>query len=138
VRAVRIPEEDVMEIVARQQIEEIRLPGRIIQKAVGKDGISASGKMTMGFARYSAESGPMEPHQHAEEICYVIAAKRALVRYGASRDRLDKSASLQAGTTLHVDELEWHVFEYAKGGFLDIIFFYAQVDNIRPEEISPR
>lgn len=51
------------------------MPGRVIQTAIGKDGFSKSLKMTVGFARYSAESGPM---------------------------------------------LEWHVFEYAEGGYVDI------------------
>ena len=35
----------------------------------------------------------------------------------------------------HFDELEWHVFEYDKGGSLTIIVIYGQVDKIRPEEI---
>ena len=125
-----------MNIIARGQIEQIRLPGRIIQKVVGKDGLSNSGKMTMGFARYSAESGPMEPHHHAEEICYIIAAQKARICYGGTKERLPESAPLEAGMTLHVDELEWHAFEYDEGGFVDIIFFYGQVDNIRPEEMG--
>jgi hypothetical protein len=127
-----------MKVIGRSQVEELKLPGRVIQKVVGKDSLSASSKMTMGFARYSAESGPMEPHRHAEEICYIIAARKARIRYGAAKERLDKLAPLEAGTTLHVDELEWHVFEYDEGGFVDIIFFYGQVDNIRPEEMRPR
>jgi hypothetical protein len=125
-----------MEIIARHELKEHKLPGRIIQKAVGKDALSKSGKMTMGFGRYSNENGPMEPHQHAEEICYVIDCRNAWVKFGGTRDELDKQAGLEPGMTLHVPEMEWHVFEYAEDGFLDIIFFYGQVDNIRPEEIS--
>ena len=34
--------------------------------------------------------------------------------------------------TLHTPELEWHVFEYDPGGYVDVIFYYAQVDNIFP------
>lgn len=125
-----------MEIIARRELPEQMLPGRIIQKAVGKDARSTSGGMTMGFGRYSKESGPMEPHRHAEEICYVVDCRNAWVRFGEAADKLDKKSDLEPGMTLHVPELEWHVFEYTEGGFLDIIFFYGQVDNIRPEEIS--
>jgi hypothetical protein len=123
-----------MDVFARSQIHDIRLPGRIIQKSVGIDGLSTSGRMTVGFARFSDETGSMAPHQHAEEVCYVIAASKARVRYGPAADRLQKSAPLEAGTTMHVGDGEWHVFEHDQGGFLDILFFYAQVDNIRPEE----
>ena len=42
---------------------------------------------------------------------------------------------LEPGMTLYFDELEWHVFGYDLGGYVDIIFFYGQVNNIRPEEI---
>jgi len=124
-----------MKIIERGKLAESRLPGRIIQKAVGKDGLSRSGKMTMGFGRYSPESGPMEPHQHAEEIGYVIDCRKAWVRYGGSKDDLKEKTDLVPGMTLHVPEMEWHVFESADDGFLDILFFYGQVDNIRPEEI---
>jgi hypothetical protein len=125
-----------MQIIGREDLQEIRLPGRVLQKVVGKDGQSRSRKMTMGFAHYSAQSGPMEPHQHAEEICYIIAAKAGWVRFGPSRENLRDRRALRPGMTLHVDELEWHVFEYDDGGFVDIIFFYGQVDNIRPEAMK--
>ncbi|MCL4466981.1 MAG: hypothetical protein M1401_17715 [Chloroflexi bacterium] len=64
-----------MELVAREAVAGQVLPGRAVQKVVGKNSVIASGRMTMGFARYSAEAGPMEPHQHAEETVYVIAAQ---------------------------------------------------------------
>ena len=124
-----------MKILARSDLQENRLPGRIIQKAVGKDARSISGKMTMGFGRYSKKSGPMEPHRHAEEICYIIDARNGYIRYGDGKQDLGERISLDAGMILHVPELEWHVFEYDGDGFVDIIFFYGQVDNIRPEEI---
>lgn len=108
------------------------LPGRIIQHAVGKTGTSQSGKMTAGFAQYSAESGPMEPHHHAEEIVYVVDAKDGYVRYGPNRNQLGSRIRLEKGMTLHTPDLEWHVFEYDAGGYVDILFFYAQVDNIFP------
>lgn len=127
-----------MDFVKRSEVEKLVLPGRIIQKTVGKDGAMASGKMTVGFAHYSAKSGRMDPHHHAEETIYVVAAERAWVRYGASETSLDIKEDLETGMTLHFDELEWHVFEYGDGGYLDIVFIYGQTDNIRPEEIAAR
>ncbi len=92
----------------------------------------------MGFAHYSDESGRMEPHRHAEEICYIVAVKNGWVRSGKSQDRLSNRTALSAGMTLHVGELEWHAFECDAGGFVDILFFYGQVDNIRPEDSPGR
>lgn len=124
-----------MKFLSRSELAKETLPGRVIQKAVGKDGASISQKMTMGFAHYSAESGPMEPHHHAEETIYTIDAKDGWLRYGPEKDKLDKKVSLEPGMVLHAPELEWHVFEYAEGGYVDIIFIYGQVENILPEEI---
>ena len=67
----------------------------------GKGAFSPSTKMTMGFARYSDESGPMEPHQHAEEICYVLSAQDSWVETGDAPDRLGEPAPLEAGITMH-------------------------------------
>lgn len=112
------------------------LPGRAIQKAIGKDAHSASRKITMGFARYSAESGPMEPHTHAEEVVYILAADRGWIRYGPAADQLGDRVPLEAGMVLHNPPLEWHVFGYGGGGYVEIIFVYGQVDQIRPEEMT--
>ena len=90
----------------------------------------------MGFATYSAESGPMEPHHHAEEIVYILSAEQGWVRHGPEQDQLGPPVPLEAGMTLHIPPLEWHVFEYDQGGYVDIIYFYGQVDNIRPEDIA--
>jgi len=125
-----------MELIRREQLQKIELPGRMIQKAVGKDGFSESQKMTMGFARYAEQSGPMEPHHHAEEIVYILAAKDGWTRRGTTADQLGDKIPLQAGMTLHFPPLEWHVFEFGPGGYVDIIFFYGQVDKIRPEEME--
>jgi hypothetical protein len=124
-----------MKLIQRDQLEKEFLPGRTIQKAVGKESPSRSRRMTMGFAHYSDQSGPMEPHHHAEEIVYILGAKNGWVRLGATADRLGEPIPLEAGMTLHFPPLEWHVFEFDPGGNVDIIFFYGQVDNIRPEEI---
>lgn len=125
-----------MKIVRREALPEHPLPGRIIQKAVGRDAHSPSTRMTMGFARYSAECGPMEPHHHAEETVYVLESRGGWVRCGPRRDQLGERVRLEGGMTLHFPELEWHVFEYDEAGSVDIIFFYGQVDRIRPEEID--
>lgn len=115
-----------MRIMTREQLQEVRLPGRAIQLAVGKEGgASPSEYMTMGFARYAAESGPMEPHSHAEEIVYILSAQDGWVRAGPARDSLGDPIPLQAGMVLHIPEGEWHVFQYAEGGHVDILFFYS-------------
>ena len=126
-----------MEIVRRDKLKKTDLPGRALQKVIGKESYSSSRKMTMGFAFYSKQSGPMQPHQHAEEVCYIIDAKKGYIRFGSAEQRLGERVPLEPGMVLHVPELEWHVFEYDEDGFVDIIFFYGQVDNIRPEEINP-
>jgi hypothetical protein len=125
-----------MKLIKRSDLSKENLPGRVIQKAVGKDAPSASGKMTMGFAHYSEESGPMEPHHHAEEIVYILDAKNGWTRIGEAPDKLGDPITLEAGMTLHFPPLEWHVFEFKPGGFVDIIFIYGQVDQIRPEEMK--
>ena len=125
-----------MDFIKREDLKKEYLPGRMIQKAIGKDAPSVSGKMSMGFARYSDESGPMDPHHHAEEIVYIISAKDGWVRKGDAPETLGEPEMLQAGVTLHFPALEWHVFEFKPGGHVEIIFFYGQVDQIRPEEIK--
>jgi hypothetical protein len=121
-----------MKLMPRDTLKKEMLPGRVVQHVVGKTGVSRSEKMTAGFARYSEESGPMQPHQHAEEVVHVIDAKDGYVRYGPSPDKLGPWLPLRKGMTLHTPELEWHVFEYDPGGYVDVIFYYAQVDNIFP------
>jgi hypothetical protein len=125
-----------MQYIQREALQKHNFPGRIIQKAVGRDGFSISEKMTMGFARFSRESGSAPPHQHAEETCYILDARKAVVRYGTGEEELYSKLVLEPGMVLHIPELEWHVFECEDDGYLDIIFFYGQVDNIRPEEMQ--
>jgi hypothetical protein len=125
-----------MKYFRRDDLEKVMLPGRVIQTAVGKDGPAKSGRMTVGFARYSAESGPMEPHHHAEEVVYILDAKNGWVRYGPEKDKLGDPVPLESGMILHNPSLEWHVFEHGEGGFVDIVFIYGQVDRIRPEEMG--
>jgi len=77
-----------MKVLRRSDLEKEPLPGRVLQKAIGRDSASASEKMTVCFARYAGESGPMEPHNHAGETVYIIEAKDGWVRTGPSRDDL--------------------------------------------------
>ena len=123
-----------MVLIENDELIKEVLPGRILRKCVGKDGHSKSSGMTMGFAEYCEEAGPMAPHRHAEEIVYVLSAERARVRYGAAADALETKVPLRRGMTLHIPANEWHVFEYERRGHLDIIFFYGQTENVRPEE----
>ena len=125
-----------MDLIRREEVPAQRLPGRVIQSAIGKDAYRRSGKMTVGFARYSAESGPMEPHQHAEETLFVIAARDGWMRFGDDPARLGPEVPLEAGMVLRFPELEWHQFGFSGDGFVDVLFCYGQVDNIRPEDLS--
>ena len=125
-----------MEIIKRDELAVDPLPGRGVRTAVSKGGPVKSKKMTMGWTRYSAEFGPMEPHNHAEESIIVTASDRAYVRFGPEKDCLGERIPLEENMLLHFPSMEWHVFEYDEGGFLEIIYFYGQVDNIRPEEIT--
>ena len=124
-----------MDMVRRDELAEVKLPGRFISKAAGIDGPIFCNGMTAGFARYCEEAGPMEPHMHAEEIIYVIAAEgRARFRCGGDKSCSDGGGELRAGDIVRFEEGEWHVFEYDAGGALEIIFFYGSASNIRPEE----
>lgn len=125
-----------MDYVKRTQIPLNRLPGRTVQNAVGRNSAVASEKMTVSFCRYSAESGPMQPHNHAEESVVVLDCRDAYVRYGSGPDRLEHQVELSVGDLMHFPPLEWHVFGYREGGFLDALCIYGQVTQIRPEEIQ--
>lgn len=126
-----------MELLRRNERIKKYLPGRIIENAVGKgqDYPIKSEKMTICFAHYSEESGPMEPHNHAEETVVVLAGEKCYVKCGPSKDKMSEKHMLIAGDVMHFPELQWHVFGYEEGGFLDALCIYGQVDNIRPEDI---
>jgi len=123
-----------MRAIKREEIDRQSLPGRVIQSAVGKNNVLDSDKMAIGFAYYSDESGPMEPHHHAEEFIYVISSDRGWVRFGPAPDQLSDPVALQAGMILHFPAWEWHVFQFAPGGHVDIVFIYGQVTQLRPEQ----
>lgn len=124
-----------MVIFRKNNLAHELLPGRIITKAVGKGNPSESGRMTVGYADYCKEAGPMAPHNHAEETVFIIRAESGYVRHGDKMDQLGERIPLEPGMLLHFPPLEWHVFEYDEGGRIEILFIYGQVDNIRPEEI---
>ena len=121
-----------LKVVRRGDVKKKPLPGRMIQLVVGKDDASSpSEALTMGFARYSAESGKMKPHRHAEEVVLVLSAKKGWTRYGGFGDKPDEMCNplpLEEGMILHVPESEWHVFGYNEGGYVEIAFFYGQAD----------
>ncbi len=121
-----------MKLIKREHVPKKSLPGRVIQLVVGDEGaVSASDVMTMGFARYSAESGAMAPHRHEEEIVYVLDAQDGWTRYGGVGDEPDELSApvpLEPGMTLHFPEDEWHVFGFDEDGHVEIIFFYSQAD----------
>ena len=125
-----------MDSARRAEVPVVRLPGRDIQRIIGKEAAIPSGRMTVGTAHYSDDAGPMAPHRHAEECIVVLDASGARVRYGPSPEDLPIVIPLEAGTVLHSPEMEWHVFEWDAGGFADCIVIYGQVDNIRPEDIE--
>ena len=123
-----------MKVINRNSLPQVELIGRVIKKAVGKDGFDLSSKMTIGFGRYANEYGNMEPHRHAEEVLYIINAKKSWIRSGSAMDKLGERIPFVPGTLVHFDEMEWHTFEFDDDGFVDLIFIYGQVDNIRPED----
>lgn len=112
-------------------MEKRLLPGRVLQLVVGREGAASSSQtMTMGFAHYSAESGQMEPHRHAEEIVLVLDCENGWIRFGGF-DRpgeMREPFTLEEGMILHIPESEWHVFGYEENGYVDIAFFYGQGD----------
>jgi len=118
-----------MKLIRRDNVKKNPLPGRVLQLVTGGDkSASPSDVITMGFAHYSVESGPMDPHRHVEEIVYILESKDGYTRYGGFGDKpneLGDRVSLEAGMTLHFPADEWHVFEFDEGGHLDIIFFYS-------------
>ena len=123
-----------MNIIKRAQIEKVSLPGRVAQTAAGKNGLSKSDKMTVGFGHFGIECGHAEPHIHAEEMCYIVSAKDSWISYGSSKDNLERKTMLESGMLVHIAQNEWHCFDFKDDGHVDLVFFYAQVDNIRPEE----
>ena len=125
-----------MDYVERKDIFENRLPGRTVQNAVGHNSAVLSEKMTVSFCRYDETTGIMEPHNHAEETVVVIGAEKSYVLWGPDKDNLCYRQDLKFGDVMHFPNLEWHVFRFDEGGYLDAICIYGQVTGIRPEEME--
>ncbi len=121
-----------MNLIRRQNVPLRPLPGRAIQLVVGQQNAASSSELiTMGFAHYSSEYGPMSPHRHAEEIVLVLESDRGYVRYGGFGDQpteLGERVPLEPDMILHFPENEWHVFEYDEGGHITIAFFYPSAN----------
>lgn len=118
-----------MEYIIRKDIENVCLPGRMMQKVVGKpeDGYPVPSQiMHVGYCHYCAEAGPMSPHMHSEETVQILNSDRAWVRYGGEPEALQHRLELEKNMTLHFAPGEWHVFEYEEGGSLDILFIYGE------------
>jgi len=125
-----------MRSIQRAAVASDPLPGRAVQRIVGKGASLVSSEMTVGTASYGDDYGAMEPHNHAEETVVVLESYRAWVRWGASKDDLPNRIDLEAGLVINTPAWEWHVFEWQPGGHADILVVYGQVENIRPEDVE--
>lgn len=123
-----------MRVINRETMPVDALPGRDLQRAVGKNSASDSDAMTVGYATYSAKSGDMEPHSHAEETVIIMDSNQGEVLWGPTKENLVHSCKLEHGMVLHIPKNEWHVFRYGEGGFVDIVFIYGTSENVRPED----
>ena len=97
-----------MNLILRNQLPIRPLPVRGIQLVAGKENsASPSNAVTMGFAHYSVEYGPMLPHRHAEEIVFVLDSDRCYVRLGGFGDQADlqgEPLALERDMILHFPE----------------------------------
>ncbi len=122
-----------MKFLDKADIPSVGLIGRTIRTAIGKDGSLPSERFTLGFSHFSPDQGVSPPHAHSEEALIVLDAKGCKICYGLSESTMNDELLLSPGMVISVGEGEWHAFELEAGGFADFIFFYASVDNIRPE-----
>ena len=86
------------------------------------------------------ETGRSQPSEltsrHTARRSIVVDARDGYIRPGTAADQMGDRVQLAAGMILHFPELEWHVFEWDEGGYVDALFIYGQVDNIRPDQIK--
>ena len=123
-----------MEYGKRKDLEIDALPGRGLQRAIGKNSHFDSDSMCVGYALYHKEYGVMQPHHHAEETVIITRAEKGWVAWGDDEHNLDHKAPLEEGMILHIPENEWHAFYYEEGGCVEIIFIYGDTKNCRPED----
>ena len=100
-----------MNLIQRHTLPIRPLPGRGIQLVAGKENAaSPSDAVTMGFAHYSVDYGPMSPHRHAEEIVFVLDSDRSYVRHGGFGDQPDARrllAAVFASGQVHLHRVAW-------------------------------
>lgn len=125
-----------MDFIKKEELPQKVIPGRKVWTAFGVGGLFESNSMTFGYGRFSPEYGTAEPHNHSEELVYVVDCNTAYVRFGSSKNNLGEKIYLHSGETVHFQNLEWHVLGYddTKNGFLDVVYFYPTAKNIRPED----
>lgn len=123
-----------MEYIQKKEVAIDALPGRGLQRIVGKKSLFDSDQMTVGYALYSKEYGEMEPHSHAEETVIITHSEKGWIEWGNTKDNLSHRCELEEGMVFHIPKGEWHVFRYAEGGCVEIVFIYGQTDQVRPED----
>ncbi len=123
-----------MEYIKQSEVAVDALPGRGLQRIVGKHSVFDSDQMSVGYALYSEEFGEMEPHCHAEETVIITKAEKGWIAWGDTKEHLPNRCTLEAGMVFHIPSGEWHVFRYEAGGCVEIVFIYGQSDQVRPED----
>lgn len=123
-----------MEYVKKSEIEIDALAGRGLLRVIGKQSHFDSDKMSVGYAIYSQVYGLMEPHAHAEETVIITSVKEGSFSWGKTKDDLYNSIKLEEGMILHIPQDEWHVFNYERDGFIEIIFIYGETSNLRADD----
>ena len=98
----------------------------VVQNAVGHNSAVLSEKMTVSFCHYSAESGPMEPHNHAEGIGGGAVLQGCLCEVGQRQGLSGAHGGAARGRPDALPSLEWHVFGYKEGGYLDALVSTAR------------
>ena len=60
----------------------------------------------------------------------------AAYAYRNTIDDYIERIDLEPGVVINTPSLEWHVFEWEPGGYIELLFIYGQVDDIRPEDME--
>jgi len=125
-----------MNILKKTDIKTVVLPGCCVHRAIGNNAMLSSNAMSLGWAKFVGEYGPMEPHHHAEDGMVVVDSKNSYIRFGPAKDQLGERIPLEKDMVLQMPAGEWHVFEYDEGGYVEILYFYGQPDNTVPVQIK--
>lgn len=122
-----------MNFSTKSAIAPSHLPGRTIWTAIGKEAAVQSQDFTLGFSRFSPDQGVPPPHAHAAEALVVVAAQGCTFRFGPTESTMTGELKLEKDMVIHIQNGEWHSFEVEDGGYAEFVFFYASVNNLRPE-----